>query len=87
MKQYCVITRDNKELIIVETQKLSYLNEKNNLRPITDDIDLNEYNGSFCIKHGESLLNGLEIIDCDGKFYSIKKNLGKLVVTYNLGLS
>ncbi|XP_074098619.1 uncharacterized protein LOC141527180 [Cotesia typhae] len=73
MKTYCVITRDREECVIVETCKLSYFNAKNKLRAVTDDIDFEGLNGSFCIKHGDTLLDNLEIIDQDDDLTALKK--------------
>ncbi|KAH0561074.1 hypothetical protein KQX54_012347 [Cotesia glomerata] len=70
MRQYCVITSDKEDFIVIEKSKLYYADEKRKrLMPVTSDDDIEKYNGSLLLKHGESIKHSMEIIDSDGKFY------------------
>ncbi|KAH0533632.1 chromatin modification-related protein EAF7-like, partial [Cotesia glomerata] len=79
MRQYCVITSDKEDFIVIEKSKLYYADEKRKrLMPVTSDDDIEKYNGSLLLKHGESIKHSMEIIDSDDDITELKnRNSGK----------
>ncbi|XP_074110152.1 uncharacterized protein LOC141534614 [Cotesia typhae] len=72
MGRYCVITRDHKEFVIIEKKRLSYLNDEKLMVPVTDDINIDKYNGSLFLVHGEYIQSGLEMVDSDDEIAPLK---------------
>ncbi|XP_074097629.1 uncharacterized protein LOC141526494 [Cotesia typhae] len=84
---YCIFTQNDKDFSIIETKRLCYLNAKNIYKQVIDDSNIEEYNGSLYLRHGEVVKEGITIIEMDDDIDTLKtlcRDQGKRVRVFKL---